>query len=77
MKKEFGCEQCGHILVAVAPDDAHTVLLIEKAEEQDCIKTIYRCDDCNKEIIRYWCTPAPRRIIGLGARDPYDDMKYY
>ena len=55
MVKEFGCEQCGHILKAVPPDDFHTVFSINKIKD-DCKETVYKCDDCEKEIIRYWCT---------------------
>ena len=71
MVKEFGCEQCGHIIKAVPPDDAHSVFLINKIKD-DCIKITYNCDECHNEVVRYWCTRDPLRIIGVGLKDPYD-----
>lgn len=64
MEKEFGCDQCGNRITAIPPDDIHTVLLVNKGEEKDCIETTYKCDDCNKDIIRYWCAKSLRHVGG-------------
>lgn len=53
-RKEFGCEQCGHKITAISPDDIHTLLCINKNDDS-CIKIPYECDNCYKRNIRYWC----------------------
>ena len=73
-RREFGCEQCGYILTAISPDDIHTVFLIDKSEDTDCIKTIYSCDDCNNDIIRYWCKNNINHVGGTlfrKTKSPY------
>ena len=70
-EQKFGCEQCGHIIITVSPDNFHPLLSITKLNK-DCIKTIYHCDDCNNDIVRFWCKP-PQPVIEVTNNIENDD----
>lgn len=77
VEKEFGCDNCGHKLIAISPDDSYTNFFIK----QCCEKSIERkieCDDCDFRNIRYWCIEhfIPPVIMGIGAKDPYADDRF-
>jgi len=69
--KEFGCVDCGFIIKGVSPDDFHIVFSINKLNN-NCIKTTYKCEDCGKEAIRYWCKPDSRRLFYAGLDPRYN-----
>jgi hypothetical protein len=65
-KKEFGCDHCSGTITVWSPDDAHTVLLLEKIEGS--IERKYKCKNpkCGKENIRFWKQTGFRPVIRSG-----------
>jgi len=61
METKFGCQNCGHEIKAISPDDIRTLLCLENIE--NCIKIVYDCDNCPERNIRYWCYPDPPSVI--------------
>ena len=54
VKKEFGCDNCGHAITAISPDDAHHELLLERCCEKSLERKI-ECDNCDFVNTRFWC----------------------
>jgi hypothetical protein len=69
MKKEFGCDNCGHLITAISPDDGHTQFFIQPCCDKS-LERKYDCDDCNFRNTRYWCIHHVAIVSGKYRTEP-------
>ena len=73
VKKEFSCDQCGHLIVAISPDDSHHEFFLERCCEKSLERKI-ECDNCDFMNTRYWC--IHHTVIASTSYDTESDTSY-